>query len=85
MSMPTVTSRLAEVRAKQLTSPFPRRIALCVALTVFNAIVVAKFAGVLYLATRNHPLEQAGVTLLFATLLGSLARVWFLTLSRRTR
>lgn len=57
-----------------------RRLVLCVALTVLNTIVLVKFAGVLYLATTHHPIEQAGVTLLFAALLGSLARTWFLTL-----
>lgn len=62
-----------------------RRLALCVALTVLNAVVVVKFAGVLYLATTHHPFEQAGVTLLFAALFGSLARTWFLTLYNRPR
>lgn len=62
-----------------------RRLALCVALTVLNALVVVKFAGVLCLATTHHPLEQAGVTLLFAALFGSLGRTWFLTLFNRPR
>jgi len=56
-----------------------------VVLTAFNATAVAKFARVLYLATSHHPFQQAGVTLLFAALLGSLARIWFITFSGRTR
>jgi hypothetical protein len=58
---------------------------LCVALTVLNIFVAAKFAGVLYQATFGNDFEQIGVTLLFVTLFGSLARAWFLTLSNRPR
>jgi hypothetical protein len=54
-------------------------------LTAFNAIVVAKVAGMLYLATSHHPPERTGVTLLFVTLLGSLARTRFLTFSHQAR
>ena len=79
---PTHTESVAIARP---ASALIRRLALCVALTVLNAVVVVKCAGVLYLATTHHPLEQAGVTLLFAALLGSLARTWFLTLFNRRR
>jgi len=54
-------------------------------LTAFNLIVIATCAGTLYRATAHDTLEQVGVTLLFAALLGSLARVWFITLRNRTR
>ena len=67
------------------TNHFPRRLAVCVVLTVFNVIVVATCAGTLYRATACDKLEQVGVTLLFAALLGSLARVWLVTLRSRTR
>jgi hypothetical protein len=83
MSTSTAPTRAASVTAERSTSPFILRLALCVVLTAFNGIIVAKFAGVLYLATSHHPFQQAGVTLLFAALLGSLARTWFITLSGR--
>ena len=51
--------------------------------TVFNAIIVARYAGTLYGATTHDALQQVRVTLLFAALLGSLARMWFLTLKSR--
>jgi len=85
MSTSTAPSPAASTRAARSTNPFVWRLALCVVLTAFNATVVAKFAGVLYLATSHHPFQQAGVTLLFAALLGSLARTWFITLSGRPR
>ena len=66
------------------TNHFQRRLAICLVQTVFNAIIVARYAGTLYGATTHDPLQQVGVTLLFAALLGSLARMWFLTLKSRT-
>lgn len=78
-------TRAVQVAPARQTNPFVRRHVLCVVLTVLNAIVVARFAGVLYLASSHHPLVQAGVTLLFAALLGSLARTWFVTLVHRPR
>ncbi len=71
--------------AVRSTSPFLRRIVLCVGLTALNIFVVAKFAEVLYQATLRHPFEQVGVTLLFAALVSSLARTWFLALSSGAR
>lgn len=85
MSPSTATTRAASTTAARSTNPFVRRLALCVVLTAFDAIVVKRFAGTLYLATSHQPLEQAGVTLLFVVLLGSLARIWFITLSNRPR
>jgi len=61
------------------------RLAVCLILTVFNAIVIGKFAGTLYRSTAQNALQQAGVSLLFAALLGSLARMWLLALRSRTR
>jgi len=83
--MPTssVTTGAASTTATRSTAPFLRRIVLCVALTALNIFVIAKFAEVLYQAAFQHPLEQIGVTLLFAALLGSLARTWLLALSSR--
>lgn len=83
--MPTcsVTTRATSTTATRYTSPFLRRIVLCVALTALNIFVIAKSAEVLYQAAFQHPLEQIGVILLFATLLGSIARTWVLALSSR--
>jgi hypothetical protein len=64
---------------------FQRRLAICLVLTVLNAIVVANFAGPLYRATSHDVFQQIGVTLLFAALVGSLTRMWFLTLTSRPR
>jgi hypothetical protein len=62
-----------------------RRFALCVLLTSLNAGVIATYGATLYRATVNHPLWTCGVSLLFALMLGSLARVWILTLRGRSR
>jgi hypothetical protein len=67
------------------TNHFQRRIAVCLVLTAFNVVVVATCAGTLYRATAHDTLEQVVVTLLFAALLGSLVRVWFVTLRSLTR
>ena len=85
MPTSTATTRAASATAVRFTTPFIRRLATCVVLTAFNAIVVAKVAGMLYLATSHHPPERTGVTLLFVTLLGSLARTRFLTFSHQAR
>jgi hypothetical protein len=73
-----------KVERESPSNPFQRRLAICLAQTVFNAIIVARYAGTLYGATNYDPLQQVGVTLLFAALLGSLARMRFLTLKSRT-
>lgn len=64
---------------------FRRRLAICLAQTMLNAIVVTRFAGTLYRATHHEPLEQIGVLLLFAVLLGSLTRMWQLTVNSRLK
>jgi hypothetical protein len=74
-----------KVEGKSPSNPFQRRLTICLVLTVFNAIIVARYAGTLYEATNHDPLQQVGVTLLFAALLGSLARMWFFTLKSQTR
>jgi hypothetical protein len=83
MSTSTATTGAARVAASRSTYSLVRNLALCVVLSVLNVVVVAKLSGVLYRATSQHPLEQTGVALLFAALLGSLARVWFIALSNR--
>lgn len=85
MPASTVTTRPTSAKAVRSTSPFLRRIVLCVGLTALNIFVVAKFAEVLYQATLRHPFEQVGVTLLFVALVSSLARTWFLALSSGRR
>ena len=80
---PATANQTAE--GKPASNPLQRRLAICLVQTVFNAIIVARYAGTLYGATNHDPLQQVGVTLLFAGLLGSLARMWFLTLKSQTR
>jgi len=80
---PATPNQTAE--GKSPSNPFQRRLAICLVQTLFNAIIVARYAGTLYGATSHDPLEQVGVTLLFAVLLGSLARMWFLTIKSQTR
>jgi hypothetical protein len=84
MSTSAANTRAASIAIARRTNPF-LRVVLCAVLTVFNGIVIAKYAPVLYIATSHHPVEQAGVTLLFVALLGSLARTWFILLSNRPR
>ncbi len=52
----------------------------CFVLTAFNVGVIAFAATTLHPAVVGHPLQLFGVRLLFAALLGSLARVWFAVL-----
>ena len=80
---PATPNQTAE--GKFPSNPFQRRLAICLVQTVFNGIIVARYAGTLYGATNHAPLQQVGVTLLFAALLGSLARMWFLTMKSQTR
>jgi len=81
-SSPLTSTQPLEAAA---STRFQRRLAICLVLTVFNAIVVANFAGPLYRATTHDALQQVGLTLLFAALFGSLTRMWFLTLSSQPR
>jgi len=73
-----------QVEGESPSNPFRRRLAICLVQTVFNAIIVARYAGTLYGVTNHDSLQQVGVTLLFAALLGSLARMWFVTLKSQT-
>ena len=73
------------VELPAVANQFRRRLAIYLVLTVLNAIVVANFIGTLYRATIRDALQQIGVTLLFAALVGSLTRMWFLTLKSRPR
>ena len=83
MSTSNVSTRATSVTAARSANPFLRRIVLCVALTILNIFVAAKFAGVLYQATFGNDFEQIGVTVLFLALLASLARTWYVTLANR--
>jgi len=82
-SSPVASTHPLEAAAR--INRYQRRLAICLVLTVLNAIVVANLAGPLYRATTRDALQQIGVTLLFAALVGSLTRMWFLTLTSRPR
>ena len=61
---------------------FPRfalRFAVCLLLTSLDAGVISAFGPPLYRVSADHPSWLAGLILLFATMLGSLLRVWMLT------
>lgn len=63
---------------------FVLRCVLCLVLTAFNAGVIA-FSGVtLYRATAGHPLQLAGLSVLFACFIISLIRVWIVALRTRS-
>jgi hypothetical protein len=51
---------------------------ICLVQTLLNAIVIVRFSPALYKATANEALQQIGVSLLFAVMLGSLGRMWLL-------
>ncbi|HEY0308148.1 MAG TPA: hypothetical protein VGB94_08305 [Acidobacteriaceae bacterium] len=83
--MPNFRS-IASTAAADVSIPsgrFALRVAVSVLLTALNAGVIAVFGGTLYRVTANYPLWFLGVSLLFAALLGSLARVWIVTLRGR--
>jgi len=83
--MPTPRS-FASARLAHITVPSSGptlRLAACLLLTVLNGAVLIAYAGLLYQASANHPLRILGVTLLFAAMLGSLARVWITSLRAR--
>ncbi len=54
-------------------------------LTSLDAVVMAAYGVTLYRVSANHPAWLVGLTLLFAIMLGSLARVWLLTLRSQSR
>ena len=74
--------RLVETETAIPASPQEQ---VTVLLTALNVAVAAIFGGPLYLATANHPVWFAGVSLLFAALFVSLVRVWIVTLRFRFR
>jgi hypothetical protein len=87
IAMPN-SDAVASTQAVEAASPtdcFKRRFAICLVQTVFDVIIVARYARMIYLATSHESLQQLGVTLLFAVLLGSLARMWFLALKSQAR
>ncbi len=63
---------------------FVLRLAPGVLLTSLDAGVIATCGVTLYRVSAGHPLWLVGLTLLFATLLASLIRVWTLTLRGRS-
>ncbi len=83
----TGSGSLASIRSVETAASrnHLHRFTVSLVLTVLNSTVIGSFAGTLYRATADSALLQAGVTLLFAALLGSLARVWFLALRSRAR
>jgi hypothetical protein len=85
MSNPSSIISIQPAEATASASTFLRRVALSIVLTAFNVAVIANYSGTLYRETTGNPFQQARVTLLFAALLGSLARVWFLALRSRPR
>ncbi|MGD0156356.1 MAG: hypothetical protein ABSB50_09670 [Terracidiphilus sp.] len=64
---------------------FQHRLMICLVHTLLNAIIIVRFFPVLYKATANEAFQQIGVSLLFAVMLGSLGRMWFLALMNRNR
>ena len=85
MPNPSLLASTQSLEAAASINRFQRRLAICLVLTVLNAIVVANFAGQLYRATAHELPQQIGVTLLFAGMSGSLTRMWLLTLESRPR
>jgi len=65
-----------------LSTRFAGRLLACLLLTVFNLAVIVTCAPSLFEVSAHHPLWLAGVGALFANLLGSLLRVWFLLIFR---
>ena len=68
-----------------LSLRFALRSVFCLVLSACNAGVIAYAAPGLYRTLAGHPLHVFGVALLFAALLGSLARVWFVVLRSHRR
>jgi hypothetical protein len=64
---------------------FILRLLISFLLTSLDAVVIAAYGVTLYRVSANHPVWQVGLTLLFAMMLGSLAKVWLLTLRSRSR
>lgn len=61
-----------------LSTRFAGRMLACLLLSVFNIAVIVTCAPSLFEVSAHHPLWLVGVIAFFASLLGSLLRVWFL-------
>jgi len=64
---------------------FILRLLISFLLTSLDAGVIAAYGVTRYRVSVNHPVWQVGLTFLFAIMLGSLAKVWLLTLRSRSR
>ena len=64
---------------------FILRLLISFLLTSLDAGVIAAYGVTLYRVSANHPVWQVALTFLFAIMLGSLAKVWRLTLRSRSR
>ena len=82
--IPRVISAPAEY-VPILSSRFTLRFAVCLLLTSLDAGVISAFGPALYRVSADHPSWLAGLALLFATMLGSLLRVWMPTFRGRSR
>ncbi|HUZ96282.1 MAG TPA: hypothetical protein VMU57_15355 [Edaphobacter sp.] len=60
---------------------FQVRLLLAILITFFDAAVMVSSGPVLYEAARTNPFYMAGLIVPAISLLGTLARVWLLTLS----
>ncbi len=65
-----------------LSTRFVGRLSGCLLLTVINFAVIVTCAPCLFEVSAHHPVWSTGVVALFASLLGSLLRVWFLLIFR---
>jgi hypothetical protein len=75
----------APVEYVPLSARFILRLLISFLLTSLDAGVIAAYGVTLYRVSASHPVWQVGLTFLFAIMLGSLAKVWLLTLRSRSR
>jgi len=61
---------------------FAGRLSVCLVLAAINLAVIVTCAPCLFQVSAHHPVCLTGVVALFASLLGSLLRVWFLLIFR---
>ena len=69
----------------EYSSIFSSRFAVCLLLTSLDAGVISAFGPALCRVSAGHPSWLAGLAILFTAMLGSLLRVWMLTLRSRSR
>jgi hypothetical protein len=83
--MPYNRARAATRVAAATTTPnrFAFRFATSVLFTFLDTAVLATYGSTLYHAASGNPLLLLGLGLLTAVLLGSLSRIWLLTLRAR--